>query len=193
MHGAAPHFQKRREAQINPSGSIESRTRALCSRRPTTHLRVDCARPAAMPAAHASIYSLLSRARGLDAASSGAAAANQCSWKQRLFVAARRHRRCLEAVKQHARRQLKTVSVRLAPGSITAHADSCEDYVNIGMANKAIQVQHAQIIAADSIALPTAFAEHTTNRSEFSLSTLATVYDVASCAALQARDHRPLL
>ena len=83
--------------------------------------------------------------------------------------------------------------VRLAPGSIPAHADSCEDYVNIGMANKAIQVQHAQIIAADSIALPTAFAEHTTNRSEFSLSTLATVYDVASCAALQARDHRPLL
>ena len=96
-------------------------------------------------------------------------------------------------MKQHARRQLKTVSVRLAPGSIPAHADSCEDYVNIGMANKAIQVQHAQIIAADSIALPTAFAEHTTNRSEFSLSTLATVYDVASCAALQARDHRPLL
>ena len=60
---------------------------------------------------------------------------------------------------------------RLAPGSIPANADSCEDYINIGIAHKAIQVQHAQIIAADSTPYRI-FAEHTTNRSEFSLSRL---------------------
>ena len=112
MHGAAPHFQKRREAQINPSGSIESRTRALSAADGRRHTFASTARalqPCLQPMLPF-IYSLLSRARGLDAASSGAAAANQCSWKQRLFVAARRHRRCLAAVKQHARRQLKTVS-----------------------------------------------------------------------------------
>ena len=51
----------------------------------------------------------LSRAAALDAASSGAAAAIQCcfSWEQPLFVAARRHRRCLAAVQRHARRVSK--------------------------------------------------------------------------------------
>ena len=38
--------------------------------------------------------------------------------------------------------------MRLAPGSIPAHADSCEDYNNIGMPN-AVQVRLAYITAAD--------------------------------------------
>ena len=183
MHGAAPHFQKRREAQINPSGSIESRTRALSAADGRRHLRV-----AARPAAHASIYSFLSQARGLDAASSGAAAANQCSWKQRLFVAARRHRRCLAAVKQHARRQLKTVcglrQVRPLRMLIPVRTTSTSAWqIKLFKCNmpKSLRL----------IALPTAFAEHTTNRSESSLSCGCMM--LLSCAALQARDHRPLL
>ena len=40
--------------------------------------------------------------------------------------------------------------MRLAPGSIPAHADSCEDYNNIGMPNNAVQVRLAYITAADS-------------------------------------------
>ena len=64
------------------------------------------------PAARASIYLfILSRAAAHDAGSSGGAAPSQCcsSLNQHLFVAPRRHRRCLAAVEQHARRQLKTM------------------------------------------------------------------------------------
>ena len=124
MLGAAPHPQWRRDLEVDTPGSPQSRTRALCSRRPTTHLRV-AARPCS-PCFHLFI---LSRAAVHDAGSSGGAAASQCcsSLNQHLFVAARRHRRCLAAMQQHARRQLKCEdnSRRLVPGSIPAHADRC--------------------------------------------------------------------
>ena len=40
--------------------------------------------------------------------------------------------------------------VRLAPGSIPAHADPCEDYINIGMANNAVKVRLTYTTAAYS-------------------------------------------
>ena len=132
MFRAAPRFRWRRHREKYPFGSPQSRTRLLCSRRPTTHLRV-AARPCS-PCFHLFI---LSRAAVHDAGSSGGAAASQCcsSLIQHLFVAARRYRRCLAAMQQHARSQLKTIQ-RLVPGSIPAHADPCGHVVNIGMGTK---------------------------------------------------------
>ena len=117
----------------------------------------------------ACFHFFLSRARGLDAASSGAAAASQCysSWNQRLFFAARRHCRCLSAVQQHARRQLKTVcglrQVRSLRMLIPAMTTSTSAW-------------HTKLFRCATLALlwltaqPAAFAEHATDQSVFSLS-----------------------
>ena len=37
-------------------------------------------------------------------------------------------------------RDVSKYRVRLAPGSIPAHADPCDDYINVGMASRALQV-----------------------------------------------------
>ena len=47
-------------------------------------------------------------------------------------------------------RDVSKYRVRLAPGSIPAHADPCEDYINIGMANNAVKVRLAYTTAAYS-------------------------------------------
>ena len=160
MFRAAPRFRWRRHREKYPFGSPQSRTRALCSRRPTTHLRV-AARPCS-PCFHLFI---LSRAAVHDAGSSGGAAASQCcsSLNQHLFVAARRHRRCLAAMQQHARRQLKCEdnSRRLVPGSIPAHADPCGDVVNIGMGTKLFRCATSAPLRLTG--RPAVFAEHATD------------------------------
>ena len=51
--------------------------------------------------------------------------------------------------------------VRLAPGSIPAHADSCGDYINIGMASKALRVRHSYATSADCTPCR---SEHVTGR-----------------------------
>ena len=157
MPGAAPHPHWRREREVYISRSSQSRTRALCSRRPTTHLRL---RVAARPCSPCFHLFILSRAAVHDAGSSGGAAASQCcsSLNQHLFVAARRHRRCLAAVQQHARRQLKTFR-RLVPGSIPAHADPCGDVINIGMGTKLFRCAASAPLRLTE--LPAVFAEHT--------------------------------
>ena len=144
------------------SRSPQNRTRLLCSRRPTPHLRV-AARPCS-PCFHLFI---LSRAAVHDAGSSGGAAASQCcsSLNQHLFVAARRHRRCFAAVQQHARRQLKR---RLVPGSIPAHADPCGDVINIGMGTKLFRCATSAPLRLTE--LPAAFAEHATDHQPLHLS-----------------------
>ena len=175
MFRAAPHPQRYRDREDIPSRSSQSRTRALCSRRPTTHLRV-AARPCS-PCFHLFI---LSRAAVHDAGSSGGAAASQCcsSLNQHLFVAARRHRRCLAAMQQHARRQLKCEdnSRRLVPGSIPAHADPCGDVVNIGMGTKLFRCATSAPLRL--IGRPAVFAEHATDHQPLHLSVSLAMTDV---------------
>ena len=158
MPGAAPPAQCRRDLRGPSSRSPQSRIRALCSRRPTTHLRV-AARPCS-PCFHTLF--ILSRAAAHDVGSSGGAASSQCcsSLNQHHFIAARRHRRCLAAVQQHARRQLKTIR-RLVPGSIPAHADPCGDVINIGMGEKLFRCATSAPLWLTG--RPAAFAEHATN------------------------------
>ena len=167
----------RRDPEIYPSRSPQSRTRLLCSRRPTTHLRV-AARPCS-PCFHLFI---LSRAAVHDAGSSGGAAASQCcsSLNQHLFVAPRRHRRCLAAMQQHARRQLKTIR-RLVPGSIPAHADPCGDVINIGMGTKLFRCATSAPLRL--IGRPAVFAEHATDHQPLHLSVSLAMTDVVWCGS----------
>ena len=158
---------------------------APCSRRQTTHLRV-AARPCS-PCFHLFI---LSRAAVHDAGSSGGAAASQCcsSLNQHLFLFAPRHRRCLAAVQQHARRQLKTIR-RLVPGSIPAHADPCEDVINIGMGTKLFRCATSAPLRLTG--RPAAFAEHATNHWPLHLSvSLAMCVVIACFMACTSRPRR---
>ena len=80
--------------------------------------------------------------------------------------------------------------VRLAPGSIPAHADPCGDYINIGMASKALQVCHSYATSADCTPCR---SEHVTGRGHRPYAFLETL----SCCFLSLplhvlRGHEPL-
>ena len=157
----------RRDPEIYPSRSPQSRTRLLCSRRPTTHLRV-AARPCS-PCFHLFIHPF-SRAAPHDAGSSGGAAASQCcsSLKQHLFVAARRHRRCFAAARRHRATSCEASALNCARFAIPVHVDPCGDDINIGMGTKPFMCAISAPLRLTG--RPAAFAEHATNHRPLHLS-----------------------
>ena len=156
----APHPN---EAEI--SGGPTQERRSPQSRRPTTRR---CAPLHA--AARASIYYSSFRELPLMTPAHLAEphASSQCcsSLNHHILVAARRHRRCLAAVQQHARRQLKTM--RLVPGSIPAHADPCGDVINIGMGTKLFRCATSAPLRLTG--RPAAFPERATDHRPLHLS-----------------------
>ena len=159
MLGCVSRSQRRRDPEINPQATPQSRARPLCSQEPTTHLRV---------AAHCSLFRaslsffrelpLLTRphlAQPLPASAVSAA-------KQPLFVAARRHRRCLAAVQRHARREQKVVcglrqvrSLRMLIRARTTSISACQTML----------FRCALPTSPRLTAHSAAFAEHTTDLS----------------------------
>ena len=169
MHGAAPHFQKRREAQINPSGSIESRLgpSAADGRRhtfaSTARALQPCLQPM-LPFIH-SFRELVVLTRPHLAQPLPTSAAGSSVFSSPLGVTVAASQPC----EQHARRQLKTVSGLRQVRSLR---------MLIPVRTTSTSASHIKLFKCNMpkslrlIALPTEFAEHITNRSEFSLSRL---------------------
>ena len=74
--------------------------------------------------------------------------------------------------------------VRLTPGSIPAHADTCGDYINIGMASKALQVRHSYATSADCTPCR---SEHVTDRGRLSRDPVMLLPVVAFACAMRSR------
>ena len=80
-------------------------------------------------------------------------------------------------------RDVSNYRARLAPGSIPAHADPCDDYINIGMPSKALPVRLTYATAAGS--MPSHICS-VTDRSPLSLAAVMLLPVVALARATQA-------
>ena len=132
--GGAP-FPKALRTEDTPLEKYASRTLALGSRQPTTHLRV-AARFLQPCGFHCSFASSALDAR-LPLAQpllSTADPAGNSNLSSPLGVTVADSQPC------SGMRGVSNYRVRLAPGSIPAHADPCDDYINVGMASRALQV-----------------------------------------------------
>ena len=182
MLGAAPHPHWRREQRGPPSGSRQSRTQALCSRQPTTHLRVARALAASsrLPLFFRELP-LLTRPQLAQPLLSTADSAGNSVLSSPLGVTVADSQPC------SGMRGVSKDRVRLAPGSIPAHADPCGDDINIGMASKALQVRHSYATSADCTPCR---SEHVTGRRR----PFSRPCHAASCRCLCMcyADHEPL-
>ena len=181
MLGCVSRSQMAIDPEIYPSGSTQSRTRALCSRRPTTHLRVARALAALRLPLFFRELPLLTRLPLAQPLLSTADPAGNSNLSSPLGVTVADSQPC------SGMRGVSKDRVRLAPGSIPAHADSCGDYINIGMASKALRVRHSYATWADCTPCR---SEHVTGRRR----PFSRPCHAASCRCLCMcyADHEPL-